>query len=313
MRLSLLGMVQAITILSESGGVGKTTTTINLAAALNRRGKDVLVIDTDPQPGSVTSLIGFQNLKDPDAGPKSLKQVLLSPDNEMDDIIVEASEFDLVPAAEDLTSFEMEANMKQIPGRELRVRNELESVASEYDYDHYIVDTPATLGLLVYNAIVATRNVLVPMEMTSKGELSIDGIEDTVAEIEHKLKQAQKDINLSLLGIVPNDLGQSNIYNDIQGNIENSGKDVFPVQIGSLDSLKYAERNRMTIFEYAEYHGLREYEQKLLREYDKLAQIITGEWDTTGDPQTMPVITMDGSQSVPDDHPRQKDKQMIEN
>jgi len=302
----VLDMVQAITLLSESGGVGKTATTINLAAALNRRGKDVLVIDTDPQAGSLTSLVGFEELKETKEDDLTLKDALLSPENRMDEIIVEGAEFDLVPSGEDLGNFEMQANLESIPGRELRLRNELEAAAEEYDYDHYLIDTPGTLNLLVYNAIVATRNVLIPMEMTSKGELSTGGIERTVSEIETKLQQAQPNISLSLWGIVPNKVGQSNIYQEIQEDMENEGRTMLPVQIDSLDCVKYAERERYSIFEYAEYEGMRGYAERILTEYDKLAQIVSGEWNPVEQeepPGEVPDIHTDGEMEVPEDHP----------
>lgn len=164
----------AVTI--QKGGVGKTTTAINVAGALNERGRDVLLVDLDPQ-GAATEGLGFTGAYD--AAPPSLFEVLTDAEyrEQLGELIVEHDEMDVVPSNIDMTAVEPELTLARRGGEQLALA--LESVADQYEY--VIIDCPPYLGYLTDNGLYAAQDVLIPAlaESTSKRalELLFDHIE----------------------------------------------------------------------------------------------------------------------------------------
>ncbi len=266
-------MKRAITLWSESGGVGKTTMATNVAAALGRRDERVLVIDLDPQLGSLTDHVGKQELKTGDR--KHLGDVLLEEDEDVESLIVETGDFDLVPSHEGLANIESEMAARNTSLREFQLRSALKDVAGEYDY--FVIDPPATLNVLVDNALVAARNVLIPIELTRKGSISIEGLEDTLDSMERGFRKFDDDFTLGILAVVPNEVGDSNIYRETREELETAGKPVTPFGVRKRDVLKEAWKCQMNVFEFAESdetRDLREYEHDLLGNFEHLAQIV---------------------------------------
>lgn len=256
---------------SESGGVGKTTTAINLGAALGRRGDDVLLVDLDPQPASLTAAAGHAEAKTTDG--TTITDVLLE-DGDLRELVIEDEPFDLVPAHESLASLESTARAEGISTAEFLLRSSLTPVADEYD--HVIVDPPATLNLLVDNALIATGNVLVPMEMTRKGEQSIGGVLETVAALESQLQRAQPDFALEVIGVLPNKVEGSSLNQQVRATLEEGADDVrvLPVTVPDYNVLAGAWDEGLDIFRYADEHGLRAYQESLLDAYEDLAEIV---------------------------------------
>lgn len=163
-------MSYRVAVANEKGGVGKTTTAVNVAGALADRGEDVLLVDLDAQ-GNATVGLGLESAYT-DAG-GSLYDVLLELEGEycLDDVIRPHAEFDVVPAHVDM--FNAEAELQTA----MRGRERLWMALDELDrgYEFVVVDAPPTLGLLTDNALLACRNVLVPAlaEVTSKHALDI--------------------------------------------------------------------------------------------------------------------------------------------
>lgn len=266
-------MKRAITLWSESGGVGKTTMATNVSAALSRQDERVLVIDLDPQLGSLTDHVGYQELKTGDRD--HLGDVLLDDEKDIRSLIVETEDFDLVTSHEGLANIESEMAARNTSLREFQLRSALKSVASEYDY--FIIDPPATLNVLVDNALVAARNVLIPIELTRKGSISIEGLEDTLDSMERGFKKFDDSFKLGILAVVPNEVGDSNIYRDTREELEMDGKPVTPFGVRKRDVLKEAWKNQMNLFEFAESEetrNLREYEEDLLANFEQLARIV---------------------------------------
>lgn len=266
-------MKRAITLWSESGGVGKTTMATNVSAALGRRDERVLVIDLDPQLGSLTDHVGYQDLKTHDG--EHLGDVLLDEEKDIESLIVETEDFDLVPSHEGLANIESEMAARNTSLREFQLRSALKSVAGEYDY--FVVDPPATLNVLVDNALVAARNVLIPIELTRKGSISIEGLEDTLDSMERGFQKFDDDFDLGILAVVPNEVGDSNIYRDTREELEAAGKPVTPFGVRKRDVLKEAWKRQMNVFEFAESEetrDLREYEEDLLANFEHLARIV---------------------------------------
>ena len=150
-------MARVICIANQKGGVGKTTTTVNLSAALSQLGRRVLIIDMDPQ-GNASSGIGIKrhdcqnlNIYHVLVGEKRLSEVSLP--TQLDNLRVAAATPDLVGA---------EIELVDIPRREYRLKSEIEAIADEYDY--IIIDCPPSLGLLTVNALCAADSFLVPLQ-----------------------------------------------------------------------------------------------------------------------------------------------------
>lgn len=266
-------MKRAVTLWSESGGVGKTTLATNTAAALGRRGADVLVVDLDPQLGSLTDHVGRGELKTGDRD--HLGDVLLAEDRDASDLVVDAGAFDLIPSHEGLANIESEMAARGTNLREFRLRSALTPLADDYDY--FLIDPPATLNVLVDNALVAARDVIIPIELTRKGSVSIDGLEDTLDSMQRGFQTFDEEFRLGIIAVVPNEVGDSNIYRDVREQLENDGKPVTPFGIRKRDVLKQAWQAQMDLFTFAdaeETRDLRDYEKDLLDQFEAVARVV---------------------------------------
>jgi len=149
-------MAKIISLVNQKGGVGKTTSAINLATYLASAGKFVLLVDLDPQ-GNASSGLGVdhKNL------PKNLYHAMISGEHPSN-IIVKTQTFghDLLPASQDLAGAGIE--LVQMDNREFRLYNVLREIRTNYDY--IIIDSPPSLGLLTINGLVASDEVIIPVQ-----------------------------------------------------------------------------------------------------------------------------------------------------
>lgn len=182
-------MARIITIFNQKGGVGKTTTVINLAAGLGKLKKKVLVIDIDPQ-GNATSGLGV----DKASLDLSVYDALI---NELDlaSIIMESSSenVDIIPSNVDLAGAEIE--LIEIPERELILKRAIENMDREYDY--IFIDCPPSLGLLSINGLSASHSVLIPIQCEYYALEGVSQLMDTIVLVKQGLNP-----DLEIQGVV---------------------------------------------------------------------------------------------------------------
>ena len=152
-------MTRIITIANQKGGVGKTTTTVNIAAAMAQVGKTVLVIDMDPQ-GNATTALGIEHSE----GTPGIYNVLMG-EVSLAEVItpcLDVPQLFGIPATIDLAGAEVE--LVSTPNREHRLREEIEKLLRTAHFDYIFLDCPPSLGLLTLNGLVAAREVLLPIQ-----------------------------------------------------------------------------------------------------------------------------------------------------
>jgi chromosome partitioning protein len=176
-------MPRVLAVVNQKGGVGKTTTTVNLAAALAQAGRRVLLVDVDPQ-GNATMGSGI----DKRTLARTVYHALLGL-GELSSIRVRAERagYDLVPANRELAGAEVE--LVELPSRETRLKAALERVTADYDY--MLIDCPPSLSLLTVNALAAAHRVLVPMQCEY---YALEGLSDLVGTI----KRVRANLNPAL-------------------------------------------------------------------------------------------------------------------
>lgn len=183
-------MGKAIAIFNQKGGVGKTTTNINLAACLAIRGKKVLILDIDPQ-GNTTSGIGItkRSLKN------TVYDILIDRDYDPKKAIIKTGveNLDLIPASVDLAGAEVE--LVGMEGRENALKEGLEKIKDDYDY--IFIDCPPSLGLLTINSLAAVDSVLVPIQCEF---YALEGVSQLVSTID--LVKKSLNPKLEIQGVI---------------------------------------------------------------------------------------------------------------
>ena len=172
-------MGKIIAFANQKGGVGKTTSCINLAAYVAVMGSKVLVLDLDPQ-GNATSGLGIDKEKD-------MKTIydLISGDSTVEEVIqqTQIQDLDIIPSTVDLAGAELE--MVQMPQREKIIKGILDSVKDNYDF--IMIDCPPSLGLITVNALTACNSVIIPMQCEYYPLMGITQLMNTIRLIKFHL------------------------------------------------------------------------------------------------------------------------------
>jgi len=216
---------QVIALANQKGGVAKTTTTVNLAAAMNELGFSVLTVDLDPQ-GNLTMSQGM----DPDTVERSMFDVLVHqlPIEE----VIQHAEIDVAVSSIDLAGAELA--LSSMIGRERALQKALLPMRSKYDY--ILIDTPPSLGLLTINALTAADGVIVPVQCEY---LSLRGL----VQLEGTLTMIRENLNptVEIRGILPTMFDSRTLHakEAVEMLKENFGDLVFETRIRK--TIRYAE------------------------------------------------------------------------
>jgi chromosome partitioning protein len=204
-------MALVLAVVNQKGGVGKTTTAVNLGASLAAQEKRVLLVDLDPQ-GNATSGLGIGR----DAERPTVYQALLGEHDARTAVLpTEVPHLFVLPSGADLVGAELE--LVAMEGREHRLRTALEPLRSAHDY--IFIDCPPSLGLLTINALVAADRVLVPLQCEY---YALEGLGSLLRTIE--LVRANLNRNLMVEGVVltmfdaRNNLARQ-VMKDVQGHL----------------------------------------------------------------------------------------------
>jgi len=219
-QLPLPPTTRVFTVANQKGGVGKTTTTVNLAAALARAGARVLVIDLDPQ-GNASTALGVEHRSET----VSVYDVIIN-DEPMADVIQKSPEFEALyclPATIHLAGAEIE--LVSLVAREQRLRTALEAFLEQSaEQFHYVfIDCPPSLGLLTINAFVAAQEVLIPIQCEY---YALEGLSQLLSNIQLIERHLNPKLSVSTILLTMYD-ARTNLANQVVQEV----REHFPEQV----------------------------------------------------------------------------------
>ncbi len=229
-----------VAIANQKGGVGKTTTAINLASALALRGKQTLLIDLDPQANSTLAYVGRESLE------LSLYDTMADESCALSQVICESTQKGLWVAPSRISLAKLEARLVGELDAHFRLKDRIDPVLERFS--HVVIDCPPALGLLTVNALVAATHLLIPIQSSY---FALEGTDDLLETIERV--RARANPGLQLLGVlVTMHDKRTSLARDIREQIADVfGAKVFNTVISKSVRLEESPAYRESIFSFA--------------------------------------------------------------
>ena len=229
-----------VAIANQKGGVGKTTTAINLASALAFRGKQTLLIDLDPQANSTLAYVGRESLE------RSLYDTMADDSCALSQVICESTQKGLWVAPSKISLAKIEARLVGELDAHFRLKDRIDPVLERFS--HVVIDCPPALGLLTVNALVAATHILIPIQSSY---FALEGTDDLLETIERV--RARANPGLQLLGVlVTMHDKRTSLARDIREQIADVfGAKVFNTVISKSVRLEESPAYRESIFSFA--------------------------------------------------------------
>ena len=195
-------MSKVIAIVNQKGGVGKTTTAVNLSAALAQKGKRVLLIDEDPQ-GNATSGLGIDKNQE-----KSIYDVLIG-DTTIEETIIKTSIKNLYVCPSNINLAGAEVQLVNMASREIRMKEKMKTIQDDFHY--IIIDCPPSLGLLTINSLTAANSIIIPIQCEY---YALEGVGQLMNTVNIIKQQLNKDLYIEGVVLTMND-ARTNLSNQV--------------------------------------------------------------------------------------------------
>lgn len=253
-------MANIISVINNKGGTGKTTTVLNLGAALAKRKQRVLLVDLDSQ-GNLTST--FQS----GTNDMGIGELMVG-NCTFDDVLRVNGNLSLIPSTDKLLDFELQINNE--PGREYMLREQLEKVLDDFDF--ILVDCPPSLGTLSINSLVAANSFIVPMQAENFAFIGLDRIMLITEKVKKRMNPSLELGGILFVKLAPRTKFSQAVLSNLSNNKNFEGK-LFNTYIRQDIALMESGAFKQTIFEYAPRsrgsHDYMDLAKEILKRYGK--------------------------------------------